>query len=1035
MLLSNYSIKFRTAVFVFIVAIVLIGGYCYMSLPREGMPDITIPYIFVTAVYEGTSPEEIEKLITVPLEKQLNDVENIKELRSSSFDSVCSVTIEFLAGEDIETAKRRVKDKADLARPDLPTDLDQPVVRGFNVSSDYPIFRLSISGPADVARLKGLAEDLKDRIELVSGVKEAAVFGTREREIRVEIDLTRLIARDIPIGAIMQRISQENSTMSAGNIEVAGDKFQVRVPGEFESVSELRDIVVATRRGKQVYLRDVATVADTYKDLETISRLNGNAAVSINVKKRVGENSVRLIRELKKTLKEFRFPPGVNSTVVYDESDYVDMMISELENNIASGFILVALILLLFMGGRNSLFVALAIPFSMLTAFAVMAFIGFSLNMMVLFGLVLAVGMLVDNAIVIVENIYRLRTEGMSRTAAAREGAAEVAWPVITSTLTTCAAFSPLLFWPDVMGQFMSFLPRTLIIVLMASLFVAIVINPAVCSAFISRGKKADRRESQHWFSGGYEYLLRGALRHRVPVLLLGFLFLVLTVLIYAWLDRGVELFPETEPRNATVNVKFSQGTSIERTDAALRRVEEVLSRYEDIQFYGTTVGSGGQNGLFGGGGSGGHMGSIHIEFVDAKDRKENSTKLVERIREELGAVPGAEVQVEKQEEGPQTGAPVSIELSGDDFDVLSRYSSEIIRKIETIPGLVDVRDDLEDALPEIQFRVDRQRAALLGLDTDAIGLFLRTSIYGLETSKFRADEDEYDITLRLPKGRRQTIDILDQIFIPTPVGTSVPLSSIGTVIYTGGRGAISRKDQKRVITITGNDQGRGVDRIMADVRVRLEGLELPPGYHVEYAGDTKEMRESGVFLARAFAVAIALIVVILVVQFNSAVLPAIIVFSVILSLIGVMWGLIICRMRFGVIMTGVGVISLAGIVVNNAIVLIDCIIQRERSGLPAIEAIVQAGRTRLRPVLLTATTTILGLIPMAVGFSLDVHNWPPSFVAGQESSAWWKPMAVAVMFGLGVATVLTLVLVPLMYSVAHSMSAAARRILGPADD
>ena len=427
MLLSNYSIKFRTAVFVFIVAIVLIGGYCYMSLPREGMPDITIPYIFVTAVYEGTSPEEIEKLITVPLEKQLNDVENIKELRSSSFDSVCSVTIEFLAGEDIETAKRRVKDKADLARPDLPTDLDQPVVRGFNVSSDYPIFRLSISGPADVARLKGLAEDLKDRIELVSGVKEAAVFGTREREIRVEIDLTRLIARDIPIGAIMQRISQENSTMSAGNIEVAGDKFQVRVPGEFESVSELRDIVVATRRGKQVYLRDVATVADTYKDLETISRLNGNAAVSINVKKRVGENSVRLIRELKKTLKEFRFPPGVNSTVVYDESDYVDMMISELENNIASGFILVALILLLFMGGRNSLFVALAIPFSMLTAFAVMAFIGFSLNMMVLFGLVLAVGMLVDNAIVIVENIYRLRTEGMSRTAAAREGAAEVA--------------------------------------------------------------------------------------------------------------------------------------------------------------------------------------------------------------------------------------------------------------------------------------------------------------------------------------------------------------------------------------------------------------------------------------------------------------------------------------------------------------------------------------------------------------------------------------------------------------------------------
>jgi len=1026
MILSDYSVKFRSAVFVFIVVLVLIGAACYMRLPREGAPDITIPYVFVTAYYEGTGPSEVEKLVTIPLEKSLNDLENVKEIRSTSSENLCALSIEFVAGQDIDLARQRVKDKVDLAKPDLPEDLDEPIVDAFNFSSDFPVFTFALSGETDLSRLKNLAENLQDEIEMLSGVKSAGMSGVREREIRVEMDLTRLVAYDIPLSLVVERISRENSTVSAGNMEMGGDKFQVRIPGEFQLVAEMRDILLTEREGRPIYLTDIATITDTYKDVESISRLNGNSCVSISIKKRAGENAVALISKVKQILDDFSLPPGISLTVVMDQSEYVNMMIRELENNVVTGFILVVIILFVFMGGRNSLFVALAIPLSMLIAFAIMAFNGFTLNMMVLFSLVLAVGMLVDNAIVIVENIYRHRGLGMSKTEAARRGASEVAWPVITSTLTTCAAFSPLLFWPDIMGQFMGFLPRTLIIVLSASLFVAIVINPAVCSALISTGERknpGNGKIAYHPFVMGYEALLRSALKHRLPVILIGFSFLVLSILSWGELGKGRELFPDVEPRNATVHLKFPQGTSIERTDSALREIEEKLHKYGDIEFFLTTVGSGASLGPWGGG-LGTHRGNIHVEFLDAKDRQGDSIELVERIRDDIGTIAGGEIEVEREREGPPTGAPISIEISGDDFDTLSRCSGDITRTIETVPGLVDLQDDLEEALPELQFRVDRPRAALLGLDTDAIGFFLRAAIYGIESSKFRADEDEYDITLRVPRKQRDTVNMLDEIFIPVPGGGTVPLSSVGRVVYAGGRGAIGRKDQKRVVTIRGNNQGRGVDNILKDIRPLIEGINLPCGYSVRYAGDDEEMREATAFLGRAFAVAVGLILVILVVQFNSAILPGVILITVLLSLIGVIWGLLICRMKFGVIMTGVGVISLAGIVVNNAIVLVDCILKRRDEGLDALEAAVAAGRIRLRPVLLTATTTILGLIPMAVGYSLEIHAWPPRFVAGAETSEWWAPMAVVVIFGLGVATVLTLVLVPVMYSFCDSLTA-----------
>ncbi len=1032
MLISNYAIKFRIAVLVFVVVFVLTGVTSYLTMPREGSPDITIPYVFITAVYEGTAPEDMEKLVTVHLEKQLNDLENVKEMRSTTSDSVTFIAIEFLAGQDIDTALQRAKDKVDLAQPDLPLDLDAPLVQAINISSDIPILSLALSGDTDLNRLKHLAEDLKEEIELVNGVRAAEISGTREREIRVELQPQRLAAFGVPLGQIMQQISVANRTVSAGNLELGTDRVQLRLPGELRTSSELADLVIAGTPEAPVFLRDIAHVYDTFKDTETIARINGNPSVSIGVKKRAGENSVRLIHEVKRAMERIALPPGITLTTVMDESEYVDMMIKELENNVATGFLLVIVVLFIFMGFRNSLFVAIAIPFSMFIAFTVMASLGTSMNMIVLFSLVLAVGMLVDNAIVMVENIYRHRTEGKSRIAAAREGAAEVAWPIITSTLTTCAAFSPLLFWPGIMGQFMGFLPRTLIITLFASLFVALVVNPAICSFLIGGKKRLTReRHQSHPFVHAYESFLRKALRHRVPVFVFGLFFLVLTVQIYARFGKGIELFPDTSPRNAVIEIRFPQGTAIEKTDAVLRDIEQRLPQFEDVKFYLTTVGAGAGGGFLGGG-KGSHLGSIHVEFLDFEDRTGDSTLLVEAIRDTVGQYAGAEIKVEKQEEGPPTGAPVAIEISGEDFDVLSDLATTIIRMIEGIPGLVNLQHDYEAALPEIQFEIDRTRAAKAGFDASSIGSWLRMAVYGLEASKLRADEEEFEITLRFPQSERESLDLLASMLLPPPQGGQpIPLSALGRFSYTGGRGTISRKGQRRLVTVTGDAaQGRGADAILEDVQRRLADLPLPAGYSLRYAGEDQEMKESGAFLARSFLLALGLILVVLVIQFNSVLMPLIIIFSILLSLIGVMWGLLICGMRFGVIMTGVGVISLAGIVVNNSIVLIDCIQQRRAEGLDVREAIIVAGRLRLRPVLLTAITTILGLVPMAVGYSIDFQNWPPRIIMGAESSQWWAPMAVAVIFGLALATILTLVLVPVMFSIVSSTVQAFGRML-----
>jgi len=898
------------------------------------------------------------------------------------------------------------------------------------LSPDVPIMRFSISGDSDLERLRSVAENLQDRIELISGVREANIIGTLEREIRVEFDRARLSAYGIPLIDVLNLIGQENITVSAGSLEVGDSKFQVRLPAEFEIAGEMRDLVVTVRNGRPIYLIDIAQITDTHKDITSVSRINGDTSVSLNIKKRSGANTVALVDQIKELLDRYKLPGDLEITLVQDESTLVRDMLAELENNIVTGFMFVIIVLLIFMGGRNSFFVGLAIPMSMLLAFIVMSLMGMTLNMVVLFGLILGVGMLVDNGIVIVENIYRLHGAGLSRIEAARRGASEVAWPVITSTLTTLVVLSPLLFWPDIMGQFMGYVPRTLIITLSCSLFVALVINPAVCSVFIKKGRVSENplNENQpHPFVAKYEKFLRKALCHRALILLLGITFLMLSTEIYKRYNLGVELFTTTEPETAQIQVKYPQGTAIETTDAALTEIEKMLAPYPEIGFFQTSAGQGSAS--FDENVSGTHVGSIYIDFIDEQLCKTPPSEVVELIRDTLPVLPGGEITIEKDRRGPPAGAPVSIEISGDDFGRLTELAEEVRGRIETIPGLTDLRTNFEDALPELRFEIDRQRTAMLGLDTATVGTYLRTSLFGIESRrKFRAGEEEYDITVRLPKAGREQFSTLGEMLIPVKDQGSVPLSSLGEFKYSAGLGEIKRKDQKRVVSLLGNNEERSVPEILKDVSKATADLQLPNNYSIYYAGDNEEMEKANAFLGRAFLLAVAGVLVVLVIQFNSVLLPIIIGISIILSIIGVMWGLLITRTTFSVIMTGLGVISLAGIVVNNAIVLIDCINQQKHAGMDTTEAVVSAGRLRLRPVLLTASTTILGLIPMAIGWSIDVHSFPWKISPGGGTSAWWAPMAVAVIFGLAVATILTLVLVPVMYSLADSLVQRLRR-------
>lgn len=1098
-LLTDFAIRHRTVTLVIMVMVLLMGATAYVTLPKEAAPEIEIPFLAVNTIYPGVAPEDIESLITREIEEELKNIKDVKEITSTSVEGYSSISVEFNTNVDIDDALSKVREKVDLAKVDLPEEAEEPQIFEFNFA-EFPIMQVNVSGQYDLVRLKQVAEDLKDEIEEIPAVLEVQLSGGLEREVKVDVELAKLKYYGLSFQDVIDAISFENITIPGGNIDVGNIKYLVRVPGEFRNTRPIEDIVILTRNGQPIYVRDVATVEFGFEERDSYARLNHNPVVTLSVSKRSGENILGTAAAIHAAIERMRpsFPPTTEVDITANAAEEVQEMVSSLENNIISGLLLVLAVLMFFLGVRNAGFVAVSIPLSMFLSFLVIQTMGLTINFIVLFSLILALGMLVDNAIVVVENIYRHLEQGYPNIQAARLATGEVAMPIIASTLTTLAAFAPLMFWPGIVGEFMGYLPLTLIITLSSSLVVALTIIPTLCALFLrvdGGGKRRPLRRAARWLLIGlaalllaivsamnpitgflfaltavglwglhhlalkhiaswfmrfvfpfmlavYERRLDWALRHRAVTLSGSVLILIVSFLAYGLFGRGVVFFPDNVPPSvAYVQVEAPVGTITHVTDEIVKRIEErvdTVPERQDIETVVAITGSRITNDF--GQNTGTHLATVTLNFRDYQDRSYDAFDALESLRSNVGeGIAGARISVEKPQDGPPTGAPVNIEVSGDDPEKLQRISDEIIAVLENAPvysKLDGLKSNLDAARSELRVDVDREKAALYGVNTTDIGSTIRNAINGFEASKFRDGEDEYDIVVRLNPADRADLNTLGDLTVLDEEGRQIPLSSIATWSIGTSYAGINRLDLERVVQVSADVRaGYNANATLLEVQQTLSDYvrTIPPGYKLSYTGESEDQAEASAFLRKAFIIALMLILLVLVSQFNSLLRPLVIMTSVILSTVGVLIGLIIFRMPFGIIMTGIGVISLAGIVVNNAIVLIDYVqLLRVRDGLDRGESLRVAGRTRFRPVILTAVTTVLGLVPLAVGLNFDFlglyARLDPDLYWGGEQAAWWGPMAVAVIVGLSFATFLTLILVPVMVSVLDGLADFFRR-------
>lgn len=1111
--LSSFSIRNATSVMVLIFIAVIMGIQSYLSIPKEAEPDITIPNIFVVTLYPGVAPEDMESLITRKIEDELSGIPDVKKITSTSSEGYSNINIEFQTGVNMTDALQRVREKVDLAKPELPSEAEDPIVQEINLS-DIPVVQVNLSGQYGLDKLKLVAEDLQDRIEAIPNVLEAPLAGGLEREVKVDVDLARLKYYNLTFGDIIKAIQTENVTIPGGSIDVGTKKFLLRVPGEYEEPKPIEDIVVKAENDKAIYVRDVANVSFGFKERETYAYLDGNPVITLSVKKRTGKNIIETVEAVEQTVKEFEayMPPSTVIKLTSDRSADVRSMVSSLENNIISGLLLVVGVLLFFLGARNANFVGIAIPLSMFVSFIVIASIGLTMNMIVLFSLILALGMLVDNAIVVVENIYRYLEEGYDNFAAARYGTGEVAIPIISGTTTTLAAFFPMIFWPGIVGEFMGYLPKTLIITLSSSLFVALVINPVLCALFMRVNTKEKKptmsRKGQRILQGiaslvmivflilsprisgmllligllfylsykfvlkpignwwqykglnttidVYEKSLRWALNHNGMVVLIAILTLFGSFGIFGAFNAGTEFFPEDiPPRQVFVQVEAATGTNVSFTNKQIKEMERRVATIPNPQDLESIVSSAGQyisNNPGEGGGDATHRGTVVLNFKEFQQREGDVFESLSYLRDNMArGIAGTKVTIEKPAAGPPTGKPINIEIGGVKMEQLEAISGNILDILENDPvyaKMEGLESNLPESRPEIKFNIDREKAAIFGLSTQLIGSTVRQAINGVEASKYRDGKDEYDITVRLDEEYREEESSIGDIKILAE-GRQIPLSSVATWEITSGLGGIKRKDNKRVITVSADVRdGYQANAVLEEVKGVLQDYSqnMPSGYTMAFTGQQEEQDEASAFLSNAFLIALFLIFFILISQFNSLYKPLIVMTSVIMSTAGVLLGLVIFRMPFGIIMSGIGVISLAGVVVNNAIVLIDYIdILRERDGMSIREALLEAGKVRFRPVLLTAITTTLGLVPLAIGFNIDfivLVGQPVEFFThinkyfymGGEQAAWWGPMAIAVISGLVFATALTLILVPVLYNLFNLIGDKAKAVFKAED-
>ncbi len=1113
--LTELAVNNSTTVLILAISVLVFGFLAYRYMPKELFPEGNYPTIFVQTVYPGNSPKEIENLITKPLEKELKSIENLNRLKSTSAQDVSMLFLEFKPNVDLDEIMPDVKDAVDRVKADLPDDLpSDPQVIEFNFA-DFPIMMLNISGDYSIDELEKIAETLKDAIEAIPEISNVKIQGIEDKEVQVNADLRKMQQLHISFQQIENAIKSENLTVSAGEIHSKDLLRSVRVVGEFKDVDDIKNIIVASFGDKNIYLKDIAEVKFTYKDPESIARMDGKPVVTLQVVKKSGENLISAAQNVFNTIDKLKedgeIPKNLVITITNEQSTIVKRMINNLENNMTMGIILVVFVLFLFLGLRNASLVGLAIPMSMYITYIVLALMGETINMISFFALILALGMLVDNAIVVTENIYRFVDNGIPLKKASLLATSEIAIPITTSTLTTLAAFLPLLFWNSLSGMFMRLLPKTLIIVLTASLFTALVITPVLSRWFVKSASLIHKPHAKKallwsavifvistpfyalrkftvanllltasllillytfvlfdlskwfqnkflpWLEEIYLKFIKFSLKGKNPQI---FFFGTIILLIFSYIfyfkytTPEITFFPKTDPRYLNVFVELPTGSTLEKTDSVMRIVEkdvnEFLKPYDDIiESKLITVGNGVRREREVKVGKTYNKAMMTITFVDYEYRHGKSTAELQRKLSLFvkNRYPGVNIYIERDPHGPAVGKPINLELSGPDIEKLIELGDKIIAKIDSahIPGIEKLAMDIEIGRPEILITPDRDKIRSLGLSTAQVAMAIRTSIYGSEASKFKTPDDEYPINVRLAKQYRNNIySVLNQnLTLLTKQGKiiSVPISSLVKISYETGYDAIKHIDTKRTITIYSNViEGYNANAINKIIASELKKMPLPHGYEIKFTGEQKSMKESMQFMILAMAIAVILIFTILITQFNSFVKPVIILASVVFSTIGVFLGLGIFNMDIVIIMTGIGIIALAGIVVNNAIVLIDYIdlLKKRRKeelnidpddNLPENEIkdqIVEAGRTRLRPVLLTAITTILGLFPMALGININFNTlfseFNPHFYTGGDNAAFWSPLALSIIFGLTVATFLTLIIVPVMYWLANKV-------------
>ena len=1114
--LTSLAIDNATSVFLVSFMILLFGLQSYQKMPKQQYPDASMPTIFVNTPYFGNSAEEIENLISRPIEKELEGVEGIKSVNSTSIQDFSVIVAEFDASLEMSEVLRKTKDAVDKAKSELPTDLKQdPEILEINFS-EIPIVTVNVSGDYSPDELRAYAEQLKNKIELIKEVSKVQMRGQQEREMKIDVDLNKMQSLKVSFTDIENAVKTENLTMSGGEIVKNGFRRAVRIVGQFTSDIELENIIVKSETQRPIYLKDIATVKYGYKERTSYARSDGYPVISLDVIKRKGKNLLAAADELKIVLAQEvnELPSDLKVSLFNDQSVNTRNEVSNLENSIISGVILVILVLLFFLGLRNASFVGIAIPLSMLMGILFLYVSGTTMNIVVLFSLILALGLLVDNGIVVVENIYRYMQDGYSSIEAAKFGTGEVAWPIIASTATTLAAFLPLAFWPGIMGEFMKFMPITLILVLGSSLFVALVINPVLTSRFMKVDTQADERSGyvtkrKNVFIGIAIMLLMAVAGHIInidwirnlmvltaaisalnffllrpgaflfqnsmmprlekfynrfvtfaldgikPILFFigTFILLFASGLLFAVKTPKVTFFPSADPIYINTFIELPLGVDIEKTNEITKEVEtkilQILEKNEQIvEAVLTQIGENTSDpnqppepGLTP------HKARITVNFIPTQDRGGVSTReILNEIRGSIKNYAGVKIFVDKNADGPPTGKPINLEIRGDNIDTLVTLTTRVKALINNLPieGIEGLNADVNIGKPELLINIDRAAARRYELSTYSISDALRTSVFGKEVSKYKDGEDEHSIMLRLSeKYRNDENKLINQkVTFRNPANgqiVQVPISAVATFNYSSTYSSIRRLDGQRVITLSSNLlDGYNANEIVTELQNEMSSFDLPEGYTYEFTGEQQQQAEDMAFLGGALLLAVFLIFIILVTQFNSIISPFIVILSIVFSLIGVLLGYVITGSTISVIFTGVGIISLAGVVVNNAIVLIDYInlLIRNKSDdqgllstdeLPYHEiknSIIKAGGTRLRPVLLTAITTVLGLIPLALGINFNfftlISELDPQYFSGGDNTAMWGPMAWTIIYGLTFATFLTLVVIPVMYWLAY---------------